>query len=133
VQRVDPGVSGDVHGAAEPLPMQVRGGAGRGREQQVGDFIDGDAVALLRPRHGAVVAAQPGLDMADRQAGLMRRHRAAKRARRVPLYDDEVGLPPDENRCERGGDERGMLDRILDPGTAEFLARQATEAMVGRA
>ena len=26
-----------------------------------------------------------------------------------------------------------MLDRILDPGTAEFLARQATEAMVGRA
>jgi hypothetical protein len=68
-ERVDHRVADEVHGRVGPaLARQVAEGLGRGGEQQVAELVGQPPVDLLG--HGVVEAAQPGLDVRERDAEL---------------------------------------------------------------
>ncbi len=102
-------------------------------EQQVGEPVDGHPVALLGPRHRQVEAAQPRLDVRERQVKRGGGPCPAERARRVALDNDHVGQVADQHRHDRALDAGGMLDRVGDAGAIEPVAGQAAQAMMARA
>ena len=88
--------------AARPSPNGniCRSELGR-REQQVGVGVDHGAIFLLRPGQQRIMRPQARLDMRDRDPGDEGSQRAAKRARRVALNDDEVRRPRRSGRRAR--------------------------------
>ena len=88
------------HGVrAEALLLEVAHARIGGREQQVRQVIGDDAIDLLR--HPAIEAAQPGLDVRERDVELGRRQRRGQR--RVGVAVDEHGVGP----LARGSTARG--------------------------
>ena len=69
--------------------------------------------------------------MSERHFGRSRGKRAAKRARRIALHDQQVGAIG-EYRLERGNDLRGMGMRVFFAGAREVDCRVGVEAVVGK-
>jgi hypothetical protein len=90
-KRVDHRVADEVHpGLGDPLGPQVYDRLIGMQEEQLGELVGDDPVDLLG--HGAVEAAQAGLDVGDRDAHLDRgQHRRQGRVD-VARDEDEVGL-----------------------------------------
>ena len=120
--------------AARPSPNGniCRSQLGR-REQQVGVGVDHGAIFLLRPGQQRIMRPQARLDMRDRDPGDEGSQRAAKRARRVALNDDEVRRLT-QKRQKGAGHRLDMDVRVLvaraiqfDPGEGlqpELVRRQ---------
>ncbi len=130
-QGIDPGVAGDVDPARHALAGEVEGGEIGRREQQVGARVDLGAILLLRPGQGAVAGAEPGFDVGERDRGCQRAARAAERARRIALDDQQVGRLR-EQRSKRGFDFAHVRVGILLAGTAELERGINVQAMVAR-
>ena len=73
----------------EPSRQKVRRIQPSGREQQIGQSIDGDAEVFLGPWISPVVTAQSRFDMRDGNACQCSAERAAECAGRVALHDDQ--------------------------------------------
>ncbi|MEO8547615.1 MAG: hypothetical protein ABI422_04535 [Sphingomicrobium sp.] len=129
-QRVDAGVAGDEHRAADAFLHEILGGERRRREQQVGAGVDRGAIFLLGPRHGHVVAAQPGFDMGDRHSRCEAGQRAAERARGVALDDNQVGSAGEQG-ANRRGDALDVGMRVLVAGAAQPRRRIGVKLIVG--
>ena len=107
-QLVDDGVAGDVdalagHAFAEQQVARAR----RRREQVLGQVIGEDAVDLLR--HGAIVRAQAGFDVAHLDAELVRGHGARQHRVRVALHQQDVGPLPLEDRLHAEHDRADLV------------------------
>jgi hypothetical protein len=98
-QRVDHHVAdeSDFFGG-DALGAQVLVGVGRGREQEVCDLIRQQAVDLFG--HRAVAAAQPRLDVRDRDAELRADERGGERRVHVAVHHDPVGAVFEDYRLE---------------------------------
>jgi hypothetical protein len=91
-QRIDDGVAREDdllgrHGFAQQIGASAEGR----REVQVRQARREQAVGLLREGAAAIAGAQPGLDVADGDAGIERRQRAGEGGRRVALHQHPVG------------------------------------------
>ena len=103
-----------MDGAADALGLEVAPRALTGREEDVGETVGLDAVALL----GHVVAPRPqaGLDVHQRQPGGDRRAGARERGVRVAADDDRVRALLGDH----GGEARlGELHLLLAPQRAD--------------
>jgi len=118
-----------VDPARHALAGEIEGGEVGRREQQVGARVDLGAIFLLRPRQRAVAGAEPGFDMGERDRGCERGARAAERARRIALDDQQVGRPR-EQRSKRGFDFADVRVGILLAGTVEMERGINVQAMV---
>ncbi len=87
-ERIDHQVADEVNALrGDALAQQVHASAFFGDEEEVGDGVGDDAVDLFR--HGAVEAAQAGLDMHDVDAQFLGDQR--RRGGGVHVADDEDG------------------------------------------
>ncbi len=119
MKRIDAGIASDVNSSRHSFAREIEGREiGRGK-QQIGLGIDLDAIFLLRPREGAIARSEARFHMSERDLGSSRGSRAAKRARRISLHDQQIGSIV-EYRLERAGDLRGMRMRILLAGASEM-------------
>ena len=89
-----------------PSRTRLACGAALGGVQQVGDLIGEDAVDLLR--HGAVVAAQSGLDVHHRHALLDRHQGAGQSGINVADHQHAGRLVRIEHRLEAAHDLGGL-------------------------
>lgn len=127
---VDARIAGDEDIALNSLLPQIGRGERRGREQKVGARVDRRSIFLLRPRHCRVVAAQARLDMRDWNGSPETGERAAERARRVTLHDQQVRAHG--QRLEHGlGDLLDMAVGVGRPGAAEPDRLAVAKAVVG--
>ncbi len=131
---LDDGVAGqrDPSGVGA-LGQEVGAVAGGGGAQDVGELVDQDAVVLLG--HVPVPAAQPGLDVQQRQPARVGGQRAGQRRVGVALHHHGQRRPAGEQLVELregGGDLRGtglpadacQAGRLGDPQLAQELAGQ---------
>src|SRR6185436_19965865 len=81
------------------------------------------------PGQSAVAGAEPGFDMGERDRGCERGPRAAERARRIALDDQQVGWPR-EQRSKRRFDFADVRVGILFAGTVELERGINVQAMV---
>ena len=92
-QRVDAAIAGDDHPAALIVfARQILRRRRRGGEHQIGDGVDGHPVELFRPWPLQVEGTQPGLDMADGNLRVERRHRRSHRCGGVAVHQHQIGL-----------------------------------------
>ena len=106
-QCVDDGIARDVdRGAGHVFGAQGGGGLRCGGEVQVGDHPGHLAVRLFRPWGVDVAAAQPRLDMADRDLAEISGERRDHRGQRVAVDQDAIGPPRVQRRAELGEDAR---------------------------
>ena len=110
-QRIDAGIAGDVEpGRLDPLPAQIIERAPRRAEVPARQPVGGDAIELLGKRRAQIAAAQPGLDMRERNAGVERRQRRDQHGRGIALGDDHVrrvlGDHAFHRRHHRAGEHR---------------------------
>ena len=92
---------------SDPLAAEVVDGALRVREQEVGEMVGELAVVLLR--HRPVEAAEPGLDVRERNARLRRGERAGERGVHVARDDDRGRLPLEEHLLDADERSRDLL------------------------
>ena len=97
---------------ATPSRAEICGGQRGRREQQVSLGVDRRAIFLFGPGHGRIVAAQPRLDVRDRDGGDEPRQSAAEGARRIALDDQQVGTPA-KLRLDRRGDALDVRMRVF--------------------
>ncbi len=117
--RVDHHVADQRGAALQALVAKVLQGGGGGGQEEVGQVVGDDAVALLR--HGAVEGAQAGLHVrqpratAVREGDLGHDHRRREGRVRVAVDDDAVRGPLGEDRLQAPEHLRGL--RRMRPGT----------------
>ena len=141
-QRVDHRVAGDVNGGRIAIFLAQRVGCRlRRREIHVGDAGDDAAVDLLGPGMMNVAAAQPRLDMGDRDLAIIGRQARHHRRQRVAMHDHPVGLFGVERAAQLDDQLRGQpVQRLVghhhvqvdvgrDPGDRQHLVQQP--AMLG--
>jgi hypothetical protein len=127
-QGVDTCVTGDQHLPRDRLAAEIGGIELGRREEKLGLCIDRDPEVFFGPRIAAIVTAQPRLDMRDRHAGHCGTERAAQRARRVSLDEDE--LRRIERRHDAPRDEADVHVRICNAGAAKVHQRKVGKAVL---
>ena len=104
-----------------------------GANKQVGQSVDRDPVFFLRPGQVGIVGPKSRLDMGQRDARLARRQRAAERARRVALDDEQIGRVHRQQPLERRPDQVGMEHRVgLTRAAERNRLRKPSQAMIGQ-
>lgn len=131
-QRVDAAVAGNDDFALDLLAAQVRRVGASRREQEVRHPVDRDAVLLLGPGQGRVVASKARLDMAQRRDGLARGERSAECARRVALHQQQVDRVHHEQPAEHRLDNVGVEHRVGKPGTGQGNGFEAVKPVNGK-
>ena len=101
-------------------------------EEEPRDLVHLDARVLLR--HGHVAAAEPGLDVRERDVCLRRRPRARECRGRVAVDEDEVGLLGADHRLDRGRHHvhvgRVQVESVARLRQAELLEEDVGELAV---
>jgi len=97
----------------------------------VGLGINLGAIFLFRPGKRRVARAEAGFHMSKRHFGRSRGTRAAKRARRIALHDQQVWSRVGQHWLKRAGDPRDMGMRVFFAGASEIDCRVGIEAVVG--
>jgi hypothetical protein len=120
----------------DALALEVVHARALGDEEHVGDRVGQDAVDLLR--HGAVEAAQAGLDVHQRHLELGRHQPAGDG--RVHVADDEHGVRPlfQHDRLETLHDHRGLggvgaaadLEVDVGPGDVQVVEERLAHLVV---
>jgi hypothetical protein len=91
-QGIDAGVSSHFYLPAHAVAAKVRSAQRGRRKQQRRQRVDRDSKVLFGPRVQAVVAAEAGFNVGNRNVSLGCPERAAERARSVALYNDQSRL-----------------------------------------
>ncbi len=107
-QLVDHGVAGDVDAIAGDAFAEQQAARTLGRrEQPVGEMVGQDAIDLLG--HGAIVAAQPGFDVTDRNPQLVRGQGAGEHRVGVAFDQHDVGPPLAQDRLHAEHDASDLV------------------------
>ena len=130
VHGVDDGVAGDENVTLHGLAFKVAGIVRGRREVQRGDASDKRAVHLLREWGPAVIRAQTGLHMADRDLGVKRGERAGERRRGVAVDKHDVRLHLAEHvahTLKHARRDRGQVLTLLHD--VQIIVRPDAEAV----
>ena len=120
--RVEHHVADDLDAARDLLAVEDLLRAVVGREEQLREPVGLDPVVLLR--HRVVVAAQPGLDVRQRDSGLDRGPRATERRVRVAV-DEHPVRPLRGDRIDAARAAARRASRPPQPADLEPVARLA--------
>lgn len=112
------------------LARQIGGAEFGRREEQVRFPVDRDAEFLFRPGLAAVVTAQAGLDVGQRNPSCDGRQCTAKRTRRVALDDNQGRRDVAKQRKNRLRDDLNVRERVGLPGARQPQRRKTVETVV---
>ena len=130
-QRVDHRVADEMHEASvDPFGGKVVDGARGMCEQDRAEVVGEPAVVLLR--HRRIEAAQPGLEVRDRDVELDRGERAGERRVHVAGDDDEGGPPLEEHLLDADERPRGLLGVRAGADAEEDVGLRQAELARGR-
>lgn len=131
-QGIDSAVAGHEDCTRHPFGAEIgRREFGRG-EQKPSPAVDRDTIALLRPGHGWVVAAQPSFDVGHWNPCRKADQRSGDCAGRIALDDEQVrGLAANDGQ-QNARDRFDMCVRIFEPAAVQPSERKLLHVEFGR-
>ena len=128
-ERIDDGIARHEDSfLGHPLAPQVLR-IPRGRSEEKGGQPVGEhPIGLLREGKGHVVAAQPRLDMPDRDAAVEARQGGPERRRRVPVHQQHVLRAPVQEGADPQQNGRGhVIEGLAFPHDVQVDVRRDSE------